>query len=98
MTENVKWEVVDEAAPKPEAAAAARPSLDKLLGRWWRWKVGAMLALGAFVLALLVALAGMAAVAVAAVALPSLGVTRLKRWLHGGRAGPLARRHPQGPY
>lgn len=92
MSEKVEWEIVEETTAKTGGKRRAAPSAQAMLGSWWRWKVAGVVALGAVLLMLLVAVAGVIAVTVAAVGLVSFCIARIAMWLRPGPGGAMARR------
>jgi hypothetical protein len=83
MSDQTEWEVVDAAEPR----AQPQPDVDRstmmraMLGRWWRWKVGAALLAACLVLALVAALAGVLFVVGMGVVLVSLVVAKVRQLL-----------------
>jgi hypothetical protein len=92
MSDQTEWEVVDAAEPR----ARPQPGVDRdtmmraMLGRWWRWKVGAVLLAACLVLALVAALAGVLFVVGMGVVLVSIVVAKVRQLLrqHGRSLTP----------
>lgn len=91
MTEKTDWEVVD--APSPNTRPPLRQLMKKLLGRWWRWKLGGAAVLAGLAVAFFAAVIGVIVVVMIVGVILSLGVNKIRRWLHHGRAST----HPTHP-
>lgn len=80
MAEKIEWEVLD--APPSSTRSTPRQSMQKLLGRGWRWKVGGAVALAGLILLFFAALVSMVVVVLTVGAILSLGIRKMRRWLH----------------
>ena len=80
MAEKIEWEVLD--APPSGTRPTPRQLMQKLLGRGWRWKVGGAAALASMVLLFFAALVSMMVVVLTVGAILSLGIRKIRRWLH----------------
>jgi hypothetical protein len=90
MTERVDWEVVDE--PSPTTRPTVQQLMQRLLGRWWRWKIAGVATVAALAVVFFATVIGIILLLMVTVGILSVAIGKLMRWLRKSNGSITARR------
>jgi hypothetical protein len=90
MTERAEWEVVDESSPPPRPTM--QQLMQRMLGRWWRWKIAALATVGALAVVFFATVIGVILLLLVSVGILTIAIGKLMRWLRKSDGSIAVRR------